>query len=71
MYNRLGYTSLIRIASPASAIHAMINGPTTTDTDIGDVDDNDDNSSSSEMKHLAINTLQHIQTQANESAAAG
>ena len=61
MYDRLGYTSLIRIASPASVIHAMINGPPPSNTDIGDVDDNDDNSSSSEMKHIAINTLQHIQ----------
>ena len=56
MYDRLGYNSLIRIASPASVVHAMRSGPESQNNDV------DSNSSSSkEMKHIAITTLQHIQ----------
>lgn len=63
MYDRLGYNSLIRIASPASVIHAVVDGPPDPNTDIlDDAHGNDHNMCSSlEMKHLAINTLQHIQ----------
>jgi len=63
MYDRLGYDSLIRIASPASVIHAMVDGPPGPNTDIhDDVHDNTQKLCSSlEMKHLAINSLQHIQ----------
>lgn len=64
MYDRLGYTSLIRIASPESVLHAMVDGPPVPNAHIdAEVDSNDrnNNKSASEMEHIAINTLQHIQ----------
>ena len=53
MYDRLGYNTLIRIASPESVLHAMVNGPSSHR--------NNDMCTSSEMEHIAINTLQHIE----------
>jgi hypothetical protein len=61
MYDRLGYNTLIRIASPASVMHAIIHGPTATTSDTSKNHIMEQNNSSLEMKHLAINTLQHIQ----------
>ncbi|KAL7496143.1 hypothetical protein ACHAWT_004391 [Skeletonema menzelii] len=63
MYDRLGYTSLIRIASPESVLHAMVDGPPAPNTHADDEADGNDrnNMCSSESEHIAINTLQHIQ----------
>ena len=64
MYDRLGYTSLIRIASPAAVVHATVDGPPSPNTEIefkSDENDRNINMCSSEMKHIAINSLQHIQ----------
>lgn len=58
MYDRLGYNSLIRIPSPAAVVHATVDGPPSPSTDL---EENKSGDSSSEMKNMAINTLQHIQ----------
>ena len=57
MYDRLGYTSLIRIASPAAVVHATVDGPPSPNAAIDfKSDDNyrNINMCSSEMKHIAI-----------------
>ena len=50
MYKKIGWDSLIRIASPRSVIEAMTEGPSSS------------SSQSLEIKNLAINTLQELQT---------
>ncbi|KAL7543395.1 hypothetical protein ACHAXR_013321 [Thalassiosira sp. AJA248-18] len=50
MYDHIGWDSLIRIGSPRSVVAAMTEGPSYGQ------------SSKSEMKHLAINILQELQT---------
>ncbi len=61
MYDRLGYNSVIRIPSPAAVLHAMADGPSSPNTALDHkLDDNGRNTCSSEMKNIAVNTLQHI-----------
>ena len=62
MYDRMGYSSLIRIGSPDSVVNAMVHGPPSIHTEIGDTLDNvNGHHNSSELKLFAFSTLQHIQ----------